>query len=69
MVFRGWMLKATSVNPRTSKISPRERRQYVLKYVRKSSKNRKKVDNGLFLIKMVNKDAICCGAKGYLASI
>ena len=57
------MLKAPPANPqdyisRTFKISPREGRLYVQKYVRKSSKNRKKVDNGLFPIKKVDKDAI-----------
>ena len=53
------MLKAPPDNPQdyisqTFKISPREGRLYV----RKSSKNRKKVDNGLLLIKKVDKDAI-----------
>ena len=43
------MLKAPHANP--SKIRPREGCEYVLKYVQKSSKNWKKVDNGLFPIK------------------
>ena len=49
------MLKAPPLNPqdhksRTCKISPREGRSKVRKNVQKSSKNRKKVDNGLFPI-------------------
>ena len=57
------MLKAPPLNPRdyksqTSKISPREGRLNVRKNVQKNTKNRKKVDNDLFPIKKVNKDAI-----------
>ena len=59
-----WILKQPPLNPRdyksrTSKISPREECLKVRKNVRKSSKNRKKVDHGLFPIKKVDKDAIC----------
>ena len=57
------MPKAPPLNPRdyksrTSKISLREGRLNVQKNVQKSSKKRKKVDNGLFLIKKVDKDAL-----------
>ena len=57
------MLKAPPANPRdyiswTFKISLREGRLYIQKYVWKSSKNKKKVDNGLFPMKKVDKDAI-----------
>ena len=46
------MLKAPPVNPRVYiyryyNIEPKEVLQYVLKYVQKSSKIRKKVDNGI----------------------
>ena len=59
MDFLWGMLKAPPLNPRdhisrASKISPREGREYV----RKSSKNSKKVDNGLLPIKKVDKDYI-----------
>ena len=45
--------KSTLLNPRAyiyqySKISPKEGRKYVQKYVQKSYKVRKKVDNGRF---------------------
>ena len=48
--WSGRMVKAPPVNPRdyisqTSIISLREGHKYVLKYVLKSFKNRKKVDN------------------------
>ena len=48
--FQRWMLKAPPLNPwtcisRSSKIYPTEGHKYVLKFVRKSSKISKKVDN------------------------
>ena len=58
VIWHDWrrVLKAPPVNPRdfisqTFKISLREGHWYVLKYVWKSSKNRKKVDNGPLPIK------------------
>ena len=58
------MLKGTSVNPRdyiswTSKISLREGVNMFENMFKKSSKTRKKVDNGLLLKKMVDRDALC----------
>ena len=50
------LLKVPPVNPQVNiyryyNIDPKEGLYYVRKYVRKSSKNRKKVDIGLFPIK------------------